>query len=423
MAALGHPSQVNRENLGCLQHRSTKGSPHGSLWMAPIWEDATRTRARAQLAAHMCPPHTCVPCTHTHTRTQAQHMHLWHAHVCASQPTCVHLAQSCTHAHACTRLCAHAPRARPCCVHAAPSCRHVARRVLLAAALRPQPPLSPGPRPFPLLRGSAPGWLALFQGLDSMGGRPFRGSEAWEMFIARPRRGWRAAIWERHRARAAQHSQTSGSKGQSGEGGQGGEEKPLLANTQRRKPCLSQPQIPSVVLSQSATSGFLILRTSEGSQMSPGRAGVATEQRTTPPGCTSRCASSEVLLVALLDPNPRHPGAVGRRSQSLQTPGEGLQCGRLEENLSCPPPYEDGGTGGTPWTRGAGGGWGGRGGGPGRLPRPAVGRPASSDKGTWPYSQFSARWRASAHPSAGLLRAAIFLSFSNFVTAPPFFLP
>lgn len=149
-------------------------------------------------------------------------MHLWHAHVCAWQPTCVHLAQSCTHAHAGTRLCAHAPRARPCCVHATPSCRHVARRVLLAAALRPQPLLSPSPRAFPLLRGSAPGWLALFQGLGSMGGRPFRGSEAWEMFIGRPRRGWRAAIWERQRARAAQHSQTSGSKGQSGEGGAGG---------------------------------------------------------------------------------------------------------------------------------------------------------------------------------------------------------
>lgn len=136
-------------------------------------------------------------------------------------------------------------------------------------------------------------------------------------------------------------------------GGQGGEEKPLLANTQRRKPCLSQPQIPSVVLSQPATSGFLILRTSEGSQMPPG---VATEQGTTPPGCTCRCASSEVLLGALLDPNPQHPGAVGRRSQSSQTPGEGLQCGRLAENLSCPPPYEDGATGGTPQTRGAGGG-------------------------------------------------------------------
>lgn len=151
-------------------------------------------------------------------------MHLWHAHVCISQPTCMHLAQSCTpcvHAHACTRLCAHAPQARPSCVHANPSCRHVAWQVLLTAALRPQPPLSPGPRPFPLLRGSAPGWLALFQGLGSMGGRPFRGSEAWEMFIAWPRRGWRA-IRERHRARAAQRSQTSSSKGQSGgEGGRG----------------------------------------------------------------------------------------------------------------------------------------------------------------------------------------------------------
>lgn len=29
-------------------------------------------------------------------------------------------------------------------------------------------------------------WLALSQGLSSMGGRPFRGSEAWEMFIAWP---------------------------------------------------------------------------------------------------------------------------------------------------------------------------------------------------------------------------------------------
>ena len=37
-------------------------------------------------------------------------------------------------------------------------------------------------------------------------------------------------------------------------------------------------------------------------------------------------------------------------------------------------------------------------GGAGRLPAPAVGRPASSDKGTWPYSQFPARWRASAQP-------------------------
>lgn len=37
-------------------------------------------------------------------------------------------------------------------------------------------------------------------------------------------------------------------------------------------------------------------------------------------------------------------------------------------------------------------------GGAGRLPAPAVGRPASSDKGTWPYSQFPARWRVSAQP-------------------------
>lgn len=37
-------------------------------------------------------------------------------------------------------------------------------------------------------------------------------------------------------------------------------------------------------------------------------------------------------------------------------------------------------------------------GGAGRLSAPAVGRPASSDKGTWPYSQFPACWRASAQP-------------------------
>lgn len=74
-----------------------------------------------------------------------------------------------------------------------------------------------------------------------MGGRPFRGSEAWEMFIAWSRRHWRA-IRERRRAKAAQaapQSQISGSKGQS----RGGEEKPLLANTQLRKLCLSQPEV------------------------------------------------------------------------------------------------------------------------------------------------------------------------------------
>lgn len=79
-------------------------------------------------------------------------------------------------------------------------------------------------------------WLALSQGLSSMGGRPCRGSEAWEMFIAWPQRHWRA-IRERHRAKAAQaalQSQISSSKGQS----RGGEEKPLLANI--RKFCLSQ---------------------------------------------------------------------------------------------------------------------------------------------------------------------------------------
>lgn len=77
-------------------------------------------------------------------------------------------------------------------------------------------------------------WLALSQGLRSMGGRPFRGSEAWEMFIAWPQRATR----ERHRAKAAQatlQSQSPSSKGQS----RAGKEKPLLANTQLRKVCLS----------------------------------------------------------------------------------------------------------------------------------------------------------------------------------------
>lgn len=74
-----------------------------------------------------------------------------------------------------------------------------------------------------------------------MGGRPFRGSEAWEMFIAWPQRHWRAN-WERRRAKAAQaalQSQISCSKGQSREG----EEKLLLANTQLKKLSLSQPKI------------------------------------------------------------------------------------------------------------------------------------------------------------------------------------
>jgi len=85
-------------------------------------------------------------------------------------------------------------------------------------------------------------WLALSQGLSSMGGRPFRGSEAWEMFIAWPQRHWKAAR-ERRRAKAAQAAlrrQISSSKGQ----GRGGEEKPLPANAQLRKLCLSQPEIP-----------------------------------------------------------------------------------------------------------------------------------------------------------------------------------
>lgn len=67
-------------------------------------------------------------------------------------------------------------------------------------------------RPAPWQRS----WLALSQGLRSMGGRPFGGSEAWEMFIAWPRRHWRA-IGERRRAKAAQaapHSRISSSKGQ-----------------------------------------------------------------------------------------------------------------------------------------------------------------------------------------------------------------
>lgn len=75
-------------------------------------------------------------------------------------------------------------------------------------------------------------WLALSQGLSSMGERPFRGSEAWEMFIAWPQRRWRAN-WERHRAKAAQaalQSQVSHSKGQS----RAGEEKLLLASTDKK---------------------------------------------------------------------------------------------------------------------------------------------------------------------------------------------
>lgn len=65
-----------------------------------------------------------------------------------------------------------------------------------------------------------------------MGKKPFRGSEAWEMFIAWPQRHWRAN-WERHRAKAAQaalQSQVSCSKGQS----RVGEEKQLLANTAKK---------------------------------------------------------------------------------------------------------------------------------------------------------------------------------------------
>lgn len=65
-----------------------------------------------------------------------------------------------------------------------------------------------------------------------MGGRPSRGSEAWEMFIAWPQRHWRAN-WERRRAKADQaalQSQISCSKGQS----RVGEEKLLLANTAKK---------------------------------------------------------------------------------------------------------------------------------------------------------------------------------------------
>lgn len=75
-------------------------------------------------------------------------------------------------------------------------------------------------------------WLALSQGLSSMGERPFRGSEAWEMFIAWPQRRWRAN-WERHRAKAAQaalQSQVSHSKGQS----RVGEEKLLVASAGKK---------------------------------------------------------------------------------------------------------------------------------------------------------------------------------------------
>lgn len=102
------------------------------------------------------------------------------------------------------------------------------------------------PQPLPLLPAILAAlwqrsWLAGSQGLSSMGGRPFRGSEAWEMFIAWPQRCLRAA-WGRRRAKAAQaalQSQLCSSQGHS----RGGEEKPLLANTQLRKLCLSQPEL------------------------------------------------------------------------------------------------------------------------------------------------------------------------------------
>lgn len=97
------------------------------------------------------------------------------------------------------------------------------------------------PHPLPLLLAilAAPwqrSWLAGSQGLSSMGGRPFIGSEAWEMFIAWPQRCWRAVRGRRgaKAAQAAPQSQLCSSQGHS----RGGEEKPLLANTQLRKLCL-----------------------------------------------------------------------------------------------------------------------------------------------------------------------------------------
>lgn len=82
-----------------------------------------------------------------------------------------------------------------------------------------------------------------------MGERPFRGSEAWEMFIAWPQRHWRAN-WERHRAKAAQaalQSQVCRSKGQS----RVREEKLLLANTARKTlPVTAQNPATVVVLAK-----------------------------------------------------------------------------------------------------------------------------------------------------------------------------
>lgn len=112
--ALGHPSQVNRENLGCPQHRSTEGSPRGSLRMAPIWEGCnTHTSAGAARSPRVPPPtpacrvhahkpSTCICGTHTCAlgspractlhRVARTHMQ---AHACARMPR-EHAPAACT---------------------------------------------------------------------------------------------------------------------------------------------------------------------------------------------------------------------------------------------------------------------------------------------------------------------------------------
>lgn len=226
----------------------------------------TRTRARAQLAAHAFPPTPACHATYAHTHTRKPSTCICGTHTCAfrSPRACtLHRVarRACTHMHA--HVCARMPRK-----HAPPACTltHPAG-TLHGKCCSQQPsvlslrsPPAPGPS-----RCSVAALLAgllsskdsvqweegpseglrrgkcLYPGLGEAGEQYGKGTEPELPSAARP---------PAQRVRAE---------------GRGGEEKPLLANTQQRKPCLSQPQIPSVVLSQSATSGFLILRTSEGS--------------------------------------------------------------------------------------------------------------------------------------------------------------